>query len=112
MAAWLASIDDHRRRLGEVFFVPGGRGVGLMGLFGEVGLEQFSYYLADCPGVIDELLECRTLAAETWIQNIPADHGVDAVFVGDDIAYKSGAIFSPAWFERHYFGRLARVTAA
>lgn len=112
MASWLASIDDHRRRLGEVFFVPGGRGVELMGLFGEVGLEQFSYCLADCPGVVDDLLECRTLAAEAWIANIPDDHGMDAVFVGDDIAYTSGPVFSPAWFERHYFGRLARVIEA
>ncbi len=72
MAGWLESIEDHRLRLGEVFFFPGGRGVGVMGMFGEVGLEQFSYYLADCPGVIDELLECRTLAAGTLATSNPA----------------------------------------
>lgn len=109
---WLASVDDHRRRLGEVFFVPGGRGIGLMGIIGEAGLEHFSYCLADCPGVIDALLECNTLAAEAWIGHLPDGHGVEAVFVGDDIAFKSGPIFRPAWFERHYFHRLARVMAA
>ncbi|MHC4983152.1 MAG: uroporphyrinogen decarboxylase family protein [Planctomycetota bacterium] len=112
MDTWLASIADHRRRLGEVFFFPGGRGVGLMGIFGEVGLEQFSYYLADCGEVMDELLECNTVAAETWVAHLPADHGLEAVFVGDDIAFKSGPLLSPKWLAEHYFSRLARVTAA
>jgi len=112
MDGYLASVEDHRRRLGEVFFFPGGRGVGLMGIFGEVGLEQFSYYLADCGDVIDELLECNTVAAETWIAHLPDDHGLEAVFVGDDMAFKSGPLVAPAWLDEHYFPRFSRVTGA
>ena len=40
--------------------------LGLQGIINEVGLEPFSYYLADCPEIITELLECRTLDAVTW----------------------------------------------
>ena len=34
-----------------------------MGLFGEIGLEPFCYYLADSLDLIDELLERNTLVA-------------------------------------------------
>ena len=59
----LATIAAQRQKLGEVFFFPSAPGVGLMGTYGEVGLEHFSYYLADCPGLIEELLECNTLSS-------------------------------------------------
>lgn len=108
----LAGVSTARRKLGEVFFFPGGSGPGLMGIIGEVGLEAFSYYLADCPGVIEELLECQVLSAVARIEHLPSDHGIEAVFSGDDIAYKTGPMLSPAWFDRHYLPRLARICDA
>ena len=108
---------DHNRTQQEQFgeacyWMPCGAGVNLMSAFGEIGLEQFSYYLADCPDVIDELLEVQTLDAVRWVSHYPDDHGVAAMMMGDDIAFKGGPIFSPAWFETHYFHRLARVIDA
>ena len=108
----LAAIARERQRLGEVFFFPGAPSVGLMGIIGEVGLERFCWYLADEPGVVDELLELRTREALAWIAHLPDGHGIEAVFCGDDIAYKSGPLLSPSWFDEHYLGRLARVCAA
>ena len=112
MDACLADVAEYRRRLGEVFFIPSGRAAGVMGLFGEVGLEQFAYYMADCPDVIDALLECNTAAAVTWIEHLPPDHGFEAAFCGDDMAFKSGPLFHPRWFAEHYFPRMARVNDA
>ena len=112
LAAGLETIAAQRRKLGEVLFFPGGPGLGLMSIYGEVGLEHFSYYLADVPGLIDELLEVNTLKAVAWIEHLPADHGIEAVFSGDDIAFKTNPLLSPAWFERHYTPRLARVISA
>lgn len=109
---WLVSVTDHRRRLGEVYYFPSSRGVNLTATYHEVGIEQFSYYLADCPGIIDELLERNTQTAEGWIAHLPEDHGVEAVFLADDIAFKTGPFMSPAWLGEHYFPRLARVIAA
>ena len=108
----IAEIAEHKRKLGEVFFFPGGMCVGLMGIMGEVGLEEFSYYLADCDGIIDELMERNTVCAVRWIEHLPANHGIEAVFSGDDIAYKAGPMLSPMWFREHYFGKLARVCEA
>jgi hypothetical protein len=111
-ARFLADVAEHRRRLGEVFFFPSAPAVGLMGAYGEVGLEAFSYYLADCPEVIDEVLESQTASAVDWIEHLPADHGLTAVFCGDDIAFKSGPLMSPVWLRGSFFPRLARVLGA
>jgi hypothetical protein len=108
----LAFIDEERSRLGEVFYFPGGPGMGLQTIINEVGLEPFSYYLADCPGLIDEQLERNTLNALAWIEHLPPDHGIEAVFSGDDIAFKSGPLLNPRWFEAHYYHRLARICDA
>ena len=110
--ATLAAFAADRRRLGEVFYVPDIPGPFLMGLYGEVGLEHFSYYLADCPDAITGLLEMHTAYAESWYHHLPANHGIEAGFLGDDIAFKSGPLFSPAWMRKHYFPRLGRAVAA
>lgn len=112
MRQWLASIADHRTRLGEVFFFASAPSVGLMGIYEEVGLEQFAYYLADCPDIIDGLLELRTRQAVAWINHIPPDHGIEAVFIGDDLAFKTGPLLSPDWFEQHYYKRLGSICDA
>lgn len=110
--AQLARGADDRARLGEVFYFASGPGVGLQGIFGEVGLEAFSYYLADWPDLVDALLDMQVDRTLAWIAHLPADHGLEAVFSGDDIAYNRGPFLRPAWFAQHYFARLARVTAA
>jgi hypothetical protein len=84
----------------------------LMGIWEEVGLEAFSYYLYDCEDVMDELLELHTEHACRWIEGLPADDPFEAAFIGDDIAFKGGPMVSVSWLEKHYFPRLARVVAA
>jgi hypothetical protein len=83
--------------------------VSLMGVWEEVGLEAFSYYLYDCEDVIDELLELHTQHACRWIEGLPADDPFEAAFIGDDIAFKGGPMVRVSWLEKHYFPRLARV---
>lgn len=108
----LAFIAEERRRLGEVFYFPSAWSMGVQSLYGEVGLEAFSYYMVDCPDIVDELMECHTLDALSWIEHLPDDHGIEAVFSGDDIAFNSGPLLSPRWFDAHYYERLARVNDA
>lgn len=84
----------------------------LMSFYTEVGLEAFSYYLADCESVIIDQLELNTEYACRWAAGIPADDPFHAVFIGDDIAFKSGPMVNPRWLECYYFPRLRRVIAA
>lgn len=112
MDATLAKIADDRRRLGEVFYFPGIPGPGLQGIYGEIGLAAFSYILADCPDIVVELLERNTIRAIDRIEHLPPDHGIEAVMLGDDMAFKSGPLLRPARMRAHYFPRLARVIAA
>lgn len=110
--AYLANVAEERRKLGEVFFFPGAPALGLMGIMGEVGIEAFCQYLVEYPSVVEQLLECHMLSACAWVEHLPEDHGIEAVFAGDDIAFKNGPILWPWWFETHYFPRMARVMDA
>jgi hypothetical protein len=112
MSETLAANAENRSKLGEVFFFPAGAGPGLMGIIGEIGLEQFSYYLADCGDIIVALLEAAVAKAVLWIEHLPEDHDIEAVFMGDDIAFKSGPMLSPAWLKANYFHRLERIVSA
>lgn len=85
---------------------------GLMGLYREVGLEAFSYYLSDAEDAIDGQLELNTDIACRWVSGLPNDDPFDAVFIGEDIAFKSGPMFNPRWLAEHYFPRLKRVISA
>lgn len=85
---------------------------GLMGLYMEVGLEAFSYYLHDAEDVIDQQLEAGMESACKWAEGLPNDDPFDAVFIGEDIAFKSGPMFSPRWLAEHYFPRLKQVISA
>jgi len=97
---------------GDFFFFHGCGSPGLSVLYEEIGLEQFSYLLADAPDIVDQLLEFRTVQVVNHLNHYPEDHGVLGVFMGDDIAFRSGPLFGPAWMRVHYFPRLARICNA
>ncbi|MBT3192097.1 MAG: hypothetical protein HN341_06040 [Verrucomicrobia bacterium] len=97
---------------GDFFFMPGAGSPGLTGIYEEVGLESFSYYLADCPGVITELLEHNTARIVTRYEHYPEDHGQIVGFTCDDLAFNSGPLISPVWLREHYFPGLKRITDA
>jgi hypothetical protein len=84
----------------------------LMGVWTEVGLESFSYYLYDCEDVVLDQLEWNTEYACRWIAGLPEDDPFEMAFVGDDIAFKNGPMVRVDWLRRHYFPRLARVCDA
>jgi hypothetical protein len=97
--------------LGEVYLFRVGPCEWLTNIYHEVGLEQFCYFLADMPDLIEELLDANFREAAEWADHLPDDHGLDAIFLADDIAFRSGTLLRPEWFKRHYYNRLARVCA-
>lgn len=100
-------------RVGSSLFLPlDGATSLLMGCYGALGLETFSYFLADMPGIFTEILEHWTIYACRWAECLPADNPFPAIMICDDLAFKSGTILPPAWMRREYFPRLARIIAA
>jgi hypothetical protein len=81
----------------------------LEGIFEEVGLEQFSYYLTDCYDVIIEQLEFNLQKGLQRLDHLPAKVNIPAAFYADDIAYKSGPLFSPDFLNKEYFPRMKKI---
>lgn len=104
---------EARSWLGEdLYYLLSARHQSLMGVWAEVGLEPFSYYLYDCEDVIVDQLEWNTAFACRWIEGLPEDCPFECAFIGDDIAFKGGSMVQVRWLERHYFPRLGRVCDA
>ena len=112
-----AIIQRHRtltEALGDVFLFWNVAKPGLMTLYGEVGLEAFSYYLHDCPELISHALEAGTVNAirmfeEVHMQTKASPAAPEVYFIGEDIAYKGGCMFSPSFMRSEFYPRLSRI---
>ncbi|OGF49922.1 MAG: hypothetical protein A2044_00875 [Candidatus Firestonebacteria bacterium GWA2_43_8] len=109
-------VDEHmemQKALGDLYFFSTLHGgVGLLGVYGEVGIEEFSYYLADCPEVIKNLLELSTVKTVQMIEHLPSRFNAGGIFFADDMAFNTGTIVSPDFLNSEYFPRLKRITDA
>ncbi len=91
-------------------------GVGLHGAHGVAGLELFSYVWHDHPAVVLDYLAAVTDRHRRLVETIFRRHDraeldrlAPVAFVGDDIAYKTGPMFSIPDFERLFFPHLATL---
>lgn len=108
----LAEQVDQQRRLGEIYRFLVGPCEWIESLYHEVGLDKFAYFLADHPDLIEELLEINARETILWAEHLPDDPAIDAVFLADDLAYRTSSIFNPRWLDRVYMPRLKRIVAA
>lgn len=79
---------------------------GLTHMYHSAGHELFSYLLADDPGLVEEWLEALTQAEVRRIECIADPELIPLALTADDIAYKNGPLFSPAWLRRVFMPRL------
>jgi len=100
--SWTAGIRAQQQRFApKTMYVPGG-GCGFHAVYGLMSQERFSYWIYDEPQELDRLLElfgeggrrCAQVAAEEQLGPI--------YFIGDDIAYKAGLLFSPEFLRRTF----------
>jgi hypothetical protein len=98
--------------IGDTVNLLAQHGIGLDDVRHLLGLEWFSYLLADDPGLISEALEAMT------VRNIAECHAIadvslsPAVLTYGDIAYKHRLIHSPQFLRAEFFGRLKRLNDA
>jgi uroporphyrinogen-III decarboxylase len=76
-----------------------------------MGLDHFAYMLADDPGVVDTVLGRFADWSIAVIRRL-REVGVDYVWTFDDMAYRSGPMFSPRTLRSLFMPHLRRVAQA
>jgi hypothetical protein len=73
------------------------------------GIEIFAYLSYDRPGPIGDFLSFLCHRTLDRLAHLPCDFRPFAVFVGEDIAYKNGLLFSPRFLRGYFFPHLRKV---
>ncbi|NUQ70231.1 MAG: hypothetical protein HUU17_05350 [Chthonomonadales bacterium] len=85
---------------------------GLTHMYHTAGHELFAYLMTDEPDLVEEWLEARTVAEIRRVACIADPDLIPLALTADDIAYKNGPMFSPAWLRRMFMPRLQRLQDA
>lgn len=84
----------------------------LDGLFAEVGLEAFSYFMADCPEIVHRQVEFRFAKINQALEQENLPDTVLGVSEACDMAYKTGLIFSPSFLRDTFIPGYTRLCNA
>lgn len=109
-AFYAAGEELIRRNQGRYAVVAKMR-MGASPMLMSMGLEAFSYALADDPGLVDTVLGRYADWSIAIIRHL-RDLGFDLVWTFDDMAYKTGPMFSPHIFRGTFMPHLQRVAQA
>lgn len=109
IANWVA-MDEKSGDIVRDFHFPGPPR--LDGIFPEVGLMAFSYYMADCPDIIHRQIAYRFEKVVQAIEHSDLPEEVLVVSEACDIAYKSGLLFSPDFLRKSFIPGYTRVCDA
>ncbi|MDI9600700.1 MAG: uroporphyrinogen decarboxylase family protein [Acidobacteriota bacterium] len=85
---------------------------GLTHMYHSVGHELFAYLLADEPDLIEEWMEALTQAELRRVECVADPVRMPLALTADDIAYKTGPLFSPRWLRSIFMPRLKRLNDA
>ncbi|HHY46864.1 MAG TPA: hypothetical protein GX506_06140 [Firmicutes bacterium] len=108
----VADFMDKKQRLGDTVLFWAIADLGFTSAYNACGLERFSYLAVDEPALLSEWLETRCDENVQLIRHLCYPELSPVAFVGEDIAYKGGLLFSPSWLRREFFPRLKRLVAA
>ncbi len=84
----------------------------LDGIFSEVGLEAFSYYMCDCPDIIHRQVDYWLEKAVQAIEHIDFSGETLVINEACDIAYKSALLFPPDFLRKSFLPGYTRVCDA
>lgn len=74
--------------------------------YNESGIENFSYLWYDDHSLFSNWLDLRFSQKKTVVNRLADGQKFPIAFIGEDIAHKTGTIFSPAMLEEEFFPRL------
>lgn len=75
----------------------------------DMGFENLSMQLIDDPRFVEEVLDRYVAYASNLVSLYNRIPEIDFIWIGDDLAYKSGPFFSPATFRRFIFPHMRKV---
>lgn len=78
-------------------------------VYNEIGLEEFSYVYSDAPEIITELVNFSLRRAAAMVELIPEDKKPFGLFYADDMAFKSGPLINPSFFNNGYYEGLKKL---
>lgn len=105
---WVAGIRQEQQRFAPyTLFVPPG-GCGFHAAYGLMGQERFAYAIYDAPNEVEALLELEGESAYRYAKVSAEEQLCPLYFIGDDIAYKNGLLFSPSFLRRTFIPMLKR----
>ncbi len=87
-------------------------GVGLTEMYWAAGMELFVSLMMEYPDLVEEWLEARNQAELRRVAAIADPAWIPIALPYDDIAFKGGPLFSPAWLRQYVFPRLKRLVDA
>ena len=87
-------------------------GVGLTEMYHVAGMELFAYLMADHPDLVEVWLDARNRAELRRVAAIADPTLIPIALTYDDLAYKTGLLFSPRWLRQHWVPRLKQLVAA
>ncbi len=110
---WMAifAAGDATARNDPTVYVPVSM-VGLTRIYQFTGMEMFAYLMFDYPDLLEEWLDARNQAELRCVAAIADPELMPIVLTADDIAFRTGLLFSPEWLCRHWVPRLKRLVDA
>lgn len=94
---WIQDAREFLRTQRGERAAAGATRLGISGMLVSMGIDNFSMALYDDPGLIEETLEAYATFAKRTIE-VFMDLGFDFIWCFDDLAYKTGTVFSPETF--------------
>ena len=85
---------------------------GVTDMFTGLGIELFTTLMVERPDLLEEWLEASCLAEIRQAAALRHPHYLPIVMTCDDLAHKTGTIFSPEWLREMWVPRLARLVDA
>jgi hypothetical protein len=87
-------------------------GVGLDGIFHQLGWDHFTTLMMEYPDELEAFLEARHQSELRRVAVIADPRTIPIALTFDDIAYKTATLISPKWLRKHWQPRLKALVNA
>ena len=81
-------------------------------VYNEIGMEEFLYIYSDAPELIIDLVNFNLERAAKMVDLIAEEKKPFGIFYADDMAYKSGPLINPSFFNKGYYKGLKKLVDA